>query len=77
MKKYWHELTQEEVDLILSEHRTVGFIVKNYKQPKWCTYYNALEGVAGCWTLMDLEPNGGRTKISKEFCSKCDCFKKN
>lgn len=74
MKKYWHELQQEEIDSILNENKTVGFIVKNYKQPKWCGLHLALEGVLGCWSLMDLTSNG-RTKISKEFCSACDYFK--
>ena len=75
-KPYFHELSQKEIDKLIEKKVNVQYILDNYKQPKWCIYENALEAQFGCWTLMDLTPNGGRTKISEGFCKTCDCFKK-
>lgn len=58
--------------LPLTQKRTIGYLKEHYKQPKWCNYPNALDGPFGCWSLMDLY--GDRKKISREFCSKCDCY---
>lgn len=74
MEKYWHELPQKEVDQILKSGITVGESLKQYKQPDWCSYPDALAGMRGCWSLTSNEPSGLRTKISKEFCKSCDCF---
>jgi hypothetical protein len=71
---YFHELKQTDIDTLINEKKTVGYIVENYKQPDWCNYPNALEGRMGCWSLMDLSKEGLRTKISKSFCKSCDCF---
>lgn len=71
-KKYWHELSQEEVDKISMGGMTIGEVLKNYKQPDWCTYPDALSGMMGCWSLMDDDI---RLKISKKFCKKCELFK--
>ena len=53
--------------------------MKNYKQPDWCNYEEALSWMMGCWSLCDINKDGTRTKISTEFCKNCDCFnnKKN
>ena len=75
-KKYFHELTQEEIDQLIEEKRTIGYILENFKQPKWCDYPEALNGQMGCWTLTDLGETNLRTKISEEYCKSCDCFKK-
>lgn len=73
-KQYFHELNQSEIDTLISERKTVGYILKTYKQPDWCGYPNALEGQMGCWGLMDLSPDGGRTKVSENFCGSCELF---
>ncbi len=74
-KPFFHELPQSEIDTLLQNKVTVGDIMEKYSQPKWCAYPNALEGAMGCWSLMDLNPEGLRTKISESFCKSCDCFK--
>lgn len=75
-KKYWHELSQEEIDKIISDSVTNRFVVENYKQPDWCTYPEALMGVMGCWSLTDNSTDGLRTKISHDYCTGCPCYKK-
>lgn len=70
--RYFHELEQKEVDALIADKKTIGYIMETYKQPDWCNYPNALDGQMGCWSLMDLSKVGLRTKISKEFCKGCD-----
>lgn len=74
-KTYFHELSQNEIDKIISDKKTIGDIMESYSQPDWCGYYNALAGVYGCWSLMDLRNEGHRAKISREFCSGCEYCK--
>ena len=71
---YFHELPQEDVDKLITEKRTVKYVVDNYKQPDWCSYPEALSMTMGCWSLCDLQKEGLRTKISKDFCSTCDSY---
>ena len=71
-RSYFHEISQEEVDKLIADKKTIGYIMETYKQPDWCKYPNALEGQMGCWSLMDLSKDGLRTKISKDFCKGCD-----
>ena len=71
-KLYWHELTDEHIKKLISQKKTVGYVLKNYRQPKWCSYPKALEGIMGCWSLTDGEL---RKKISVEYCKNCDLFK--
>jgi hypothetical protein len=68
---YFHELEQKEIDALIADKKTIGFIMETYKQPDWCKYPNALKGRLGCWSLMDLTKDGLRTKISKDFCKGC------
>ncbi len=77
MKKYWHELPQDEIDQILKSGITVGECVKKYKQPDWCAYPDALAGMMGCWSLTSDESGGLRTEISEKYCKTCDCFTGN
>ena len=72
--RYFHELEQTEIDALISDKKTVDYIMENYKQPDWCNYHEALSMAMGCWSLCDLSKDGSRTKISKEFCKGCDCF---
>ena len=71
-RSYFHEISQEEVDKLIADKKTIGYIMETYKQPDWCKYPNALDGQMGCWSLMDLSKDGLRTKISKDFCKGCD-----
>ena len=70
--RYFHELEQTEIDALIDDKKTIGYIMETYKQPDWCKYPNALEGQMGCWSLMDLSKDGLWTKISKDFCKGCD-----
>lgn len=72
--RYFHELEQTEIDILIADKKTVGYIMENYKQPDWCNYPEALSMAMGCWSLCDLSKDGLRTKISKDFCKGCDCF---
>jgi len=75
-KKYFHEIDKKEVDELIKGKKTWEYIMANYKQPDWCGYHDALRGLWGCWSLTGLlARRKGEFKISKEFCSKCDCFK--
>jgi len=47
--RYFHELEQKEVDALIADKKTIGYIMETYKQPDWCKYPNALEGKMGCW----------------------------
>jgi hypothetical protein len=73
--KYWHKLTDKEIEVLKKKKATVGWGLKNLKQPDWCGYPDALCGGMGCWSLVDHEI---RKKISRKFCAKepCDCYKK-
>lgn len=77
MKAYWHELSQKRIEKIIKDGITVKECLKQYKQPDWCNYPDALAGIMGCWSLTSNEKDGLRTKISKEFCKNCDCFLTN
>lgn len=74
--KYWHEISQDEVNEVIASKKTYQFLVDNYKQPDWCSYPDALMGVMGCWSLTDNGPDGLRTKVSHDFCKTCDQYKK-
>jgi len=67
-KPFYHELPQSTIDKLIEDGKTYKYIADNYRQPEWCRYPNALLGQVGCWSLF-----GMRTKISREFCEKCDC----
>jgi hypothetical protein len=70
--RYFHELEQKEVDALIADKKTIGYILETYKQPDWCKYPNALAGKMGCWSLINLTKDGLRTKISRDFCKGCD-----
>ena len=73
-RSYFHEISQDEVDKLIADKKSIGYVMENYKQPDWCNYPEALSITMGCWSLCDLKKDGLRTKISKEFCKECDCF---
>lgn len=73
-KRYFHRLSQKTIDLLLKSKVNIQYILDNFKQPNWCSYPDALSGVMGCWSLMDCREDGGRSKISRNFCNKRDCY---
>ena len=77
MKKYFHELSQEEVDKLITDNVKLSFILDNFLHPDWCGYPEALSMDLGCWSLCDITKNGIRIKISEDFCKNCDCFKQS
>jgi hypothetical protein len=72
-KRYWHTLADSTIKELVARHTTWRQAMERYKQPDWCSYPNALEGVMGCWSLTDPRI---RHEISNEYCAKCDCFRK-
>jgi len=76
MNKYFHEIPQEEIESLIAGDKTWGDISSQFKQPDWCDYPEALNGDMGCYSLTDIRRGGLREKISIDFCSTCDCFKK-
>lgn len=72
-KRYWHELSDDEVNTLISENKTWNFIMENYSQPSWCGYVDALNGDMGCWSLTaSIVGDCTRSKISTDFCKTCD-----
>ena len=70
--KYFHEATDEEIDKLIADKATIGDLKKEYIQPDWCTYPDALDGPMGCWSLMDIK--GLRKSIGHDYCKTCECY---
>jgi hypothetical protein len=68
MIKYFHELTKEEFSKLIESKITWGECAKEYPQPIWCGYPDALAGMMGCWSLTDFKIK------NKKSCYSCDCF---
>ena len=69
MIKYYHELTKEEFSALVDKGITYEELMRDYPQPKWCSYPGATEGVMGCWSLVDFD-----YPISRKYCKGCDCY---
>ena len=66
-KIYFHELLPSHRMIEMKEH-SFGEILETYKQPDWCLFDDALNGLFGCTSLL--------TKvIDKKYCSECNYFK--
>lgn len=63
-KKYFHKLSEEEFNNAIKERKEY----KDFKQPKWCGYPNALDPMFGCWSLTK------RTIKIMTDCQSCKCF---
>lgn len=50
--------------------KNVKWLCERYKQPDWCGYTNALNGLMGCWSLTSWP-----YKMSKKHCKICDEYK--
>lgn len=70
--KLFHKASNAQIERLFAQKATIGDLKKEYEQPKWCGYPDALAGKWGCWSLMDI--HGLRKKISPKFCKNCDCF---
>jgi len=67
MGKYFHEITKREFNRAVKKGLTWAEMARLYPQPKWCGYPDAVQGLMGCWSLMDfMVKNEG-------FCKGCDC----
>jgi len=67
VKKYFHKLSKEEFDA-LPDGYTWGQCAKDYPQPSWCGYQDAIAGAMGCWSLMDFRVTG------RTYCKGCNCY---
>ena len=69
MIKYFHKLTREEFNALCAEKEvTWEEFAKDYPQPEWCAYRNAVCGIMGCWSLMDF------MVIGRNYCKNCDLY---
>jgi hypothetical protein len=73
MKPLYHRLSQKTIDAMIGK-MTYAELMEKYRQPDWCQYPEALNGMWGCWSLTDNAPGGMRTKICKTFCSGCEFY---
>ncbi len=65
MRKYFHELTQEEIENLKGSCEKIA---KDYPQPDWCEYPDAIAGAMGCWGLVL-----GRVRDQgKAYCEQCE-----
>ena len=65
-RKYYHEISDEEIEKIDKQNPTLDELAKSYRQPDWCNM--PLED--GCYSLF-----GNRKRINREFCKNCDFCK--
>ena len=73
-KKYFHELTDKEVEQIKKEKLTMSEIDNRYNIPDWCEYEHPMyPSFHWCNKLMDVKT---RKEVNLENCSKCPYFKK-
>ena len=67
--KYWHKISDDEYKRLIKS-KTWKYATENYRQPPWCSFPDALEGLLGCNSLVF-----DREKICREFCKSCEYFK--
>lgn len=72
-KPFFHEISDEEFQKLVTDEATVEFILENYEQPTWCDYPEALSMIMGCWSLCDKDL---RKVISEKYCASCECYNK-
>ncbi|MFH1183362.1 MAG: hypothetical protein V1690_03810 [Candidatus Moraniibacteriota bacterium] len=71
-KKYFHEITEADWEKIKADKWTWDEVAKEYLQPDWCGYPQAVHGL-GCWSLIGI---GKPYRITKEDdCKKCDLYR--
>lgn len=72
MKPYFHVLSKKQLQRLIDEEKTWGDIMRDYAQPFWCKYTDALEGTMGCWTLTNLSKSN--LNIEDKHCKSCDSY---
>lgn len=69
--KYWHLLSDKEVEQIIREKHSFSYLIDKYNKPSWCNHANPIApGAFGCEELMN-----NRKNITLEYCIKCKHFK--
>ena len=72
MIKYFHELSKEEFSEIVKAKEGQDYTwekcAKDYPQPEWCSYPNAVCAMMGCWSLVD------HLVTWRSYCKKCDLY---
>lgn len=68
MIKFFHQLSEDEFKVLCDTKMTWEECAREYPQPQWCGYPEAVQGVMGCWSLMDFLVTG------RSFCRHCDCY---
>ena len=72
-KKFWHQLTEEEVQAFINKGLTCREMDKIYKIPDWCNFEHPFcKDFHWCDNLLDQST---RSKISIEYCKNCSYFK--
>ena len=68
MKRYFHELTDEEHKALEDSGATWADCVEQFNQPTWCRYHHALNGEMGCCSLVS------RRVRTEDDCNGCDLY---
>ena len=72
--RYYHTLSKKELRLLYDMDISFDKLVSTFKQPSWCNYPKALNGLYGCWSLFIPERV---SRISHNYCKECDNYKPN
>ena len=74
-KKFWHELTDKEVQEFINKGITYKEMDDIYKTPDWCKYEHPFcKEFHWCDDLLNPDT---RPQISVEYCNNCKFFKGN
>lgn len=74
MIKYFHKLTKDEFEEIQKERMTWAECAQRYPQPVWCGYPDAVQGIMGCWSLMEFYDDGSNWVTGHNYCKDCNCY---
>lgn len=72
--KYFHELTKGEFIELTKKKSTWAECAKDYPQPIWCSYPNAVCGDMGCWSLMSFGDTERNFVTGRNYCKTCACY---
>jgi hypothetical protein len=68
MKPHFHVMSDTEWKFRQLRGDTWGDVQRDYRQPEWCGYPDALGGFMGCWSLV------GRMVTGENYCRDCDLY---
>src|SRR3990167_7111543 len=67
---FFHLLPAAEFERMKKAGKTWNYAMLHYRQPDWCSYPGALDGMMGCWSLV------GRHVTGEKYCAKgCDQYR--